>query len=76
MCKVIVENPSKNVGFIPYNHLDSRENGPFTIDELMAELNQYNIGISTRDIQPEIDYMVKSGMVIRGVETYRRVAML
>ena len=41
MCKVVVNDANKNVEFIIYNHLFSKEKYEFTISELVEDLHQY-----------------------------------
>lgn len=76
MCKVIVEKPNSNVGFILYNHLFSREDEFFTLDELEHELKQYHVNVGKDVIRTEINSMISAGMVVQRVENYKRIAML
>ena len=44
MCKVIVREPEKHIGFIIYNHLFSKSiTYSFTIEQLAEELKQLNL---------------------------------
>ena len=43
MCKVVVNDANKNVEFIIYNHLFSKEKYEFTISELVEDLHQYHL---------------------------------
>ena len=70
MCKVIVKDSNKNVDFIIYNHLFSRNNYKFTVNELVNELKLYNLELSTEYVQKEIDDFIKSGLVNQSFRSY------
>ena len=70
MSKVIVKDSNKNVDFIIYNHLFSRNNYKFTVNELVNELKQYNLELSTEYVQKEIDDFIKSGLVNQRFRSY------
>lgn len=74
MCKVIVKKPEDNVEFIIYNHLYSRVNGTFTIDEIVNEMRNYHLSLSPDDVQSEINNMIRDGIIIRNFGSYTRVA--
>ena len=38
MCKVVIDRPEENAGFIIFNHLYSREKDTFTVQSLAEEL--------------------------------------
>lgn len=76
MCKVIVDNSCDNEMFILYNHLYAREENSFTIKDLSKELKRYNITLDDKTLELEMNNMVKNGIVSRGVDTYKRIAMV
>ena len=77
MCRVIVKEPEKNTMFIVYNHLYSRKETSFTLNDLMEELNQqYNLNIAEPTLRNEIANMIRNGIVTRGVSCYKRTAMI
>ena len=77
MCKVIVKEPEKNIQFIIYNHLYSRNGTSFTVDELKKELNQqYHLEIEEPVLNIEIGDMIRNGIVTRGVNCYKRAAVV
>ena len=72
MCKVRVKNIDNNVGFVIYNHLFSKEKYGyvFTTEGLRRELRQYNLNLSTNDVQHEVDSMVKAGLLSQTYKGY------
>ena len=75
MCKVLVERPKDNVDFILYNHLFSRPDRDFTVDDIINEMRIYHLKLTKRDVQTEVNNMVRDGIVIRNVSSYTRVAL-
>lgn len=70
MCKVILNDANKNVEFIIYNHLFSKNNYKFTVAQLVEELRQYNLELSQEFVQTEIDTFIQSGLVDQGFRRY------
>ena len=59
MCKVIIEQPKEKSGFIIFNHIYSRTSEIFTTQSLLAELRQYGLNISERELQNEINGLIE-----------------
>lgn len=76
MCKVVIDRPEENAGFIIFNHLYSREKDTFTVQSLAEELMQYHLEISPSELQREINLLIEDGAVSQRVGHYRRMAML
>ena len=72
MCKVIVKNVYNNIGFIIYNHLFSKKKYGyvFTAEGLRRELRQYNLNLSTDEVQRQINSMVKAGLLSQTYKGY------
>lgn len=72
MCKVIVKNVYNNIGFIIYNHLFSKKKYGyvFTTEGLRRELRQYNLNLSTDEVQHQINSMVKAGLLSQTYKGY------
>lgn len=72
MCKVIVKNVYNNIGFIIYNHLFSKKKYGyvFTTEGLRRELRQYNLNLSTDEVQRQINSMVKAGLLSQTYKGY------
>lgn len=52
MCKVLVKDPKKDVDFIIYNHLFSKDPSyTFTVGQLVLELRRYKLDISTEYVE-------------------------
>ncbi len=64
MCKVIVKEPEKHIGFILTNHLYSRKPRTFTIAEIIEEMKQYNIVNKDKEIIAEINDLLKNRLAI------------
>lgn len=76
MCKVIVANPKKDIDYVFFNHLYSRKEVEFTIEIISEELKQYDINLSTKDVQCEIEKFIKRGFVSKRSDHYECVNML
>ena len=64
MCKVIVKDSKKDVDFIIYNHLFSKDiSYKFTIGQLVSELQQYDLDVSSEYVEKEVNSFVQSGLV-------------
>lgn len=70
MCKVILNDANKNVEFIIYNHLFSKNNYKFTVSQLVEELRQYNLELSQEFVQTEVDAFIQSGLVNQSFRSY------
>lgn len=71
MCKVLVKEPNKSVDFIIYNHLFSHNSSyTFTIEQLVNELQKYNLGISAEYVRKEVNDFIKSGLIIQKFRCY------
>lgn len=71
MCKVIVKEPEKNIGFIIYNHLFSNDaTYNFTVDQLAEELKQYNLDLHRNVVKREVDEYVRAGNLRLRVDGY------
>ena len=76
MCKVVIKKPEEKRGFIIFNHVYSRKNANFTIQDLKAELQSYGLQIQDADLQKEVNVLVERGVVSQRVGFYKRVSML
>lgn len=76
MCKVVINKPQERAGFIIFNHLYSRQSDIFTLQDLLPELGQYNLYLSEKELQHEINLLIDDGAVSQRVGHYKRVAML
>lgn len=77
MSKVILKNPEEHISFIIYNHLYSRSNACFSMDELKMELEQrYHITIEESALKAELDNMIRNGALVYGVNCYKRATMV
>lgn len=64
MCKVIVKDSERNVEFIIYNHLFSKDTSyRFTVTQLVTELKQYELELSSEYVEEEVNTFIKSGLV-------------
>ena len=71
MCRVLIKDPKKNVDFIIYNHLFSKDlSYTFTVKQLVAELCQYNLDVSSEYVEKEVDSFIKSGLIIQKFRCY------
>ena len=71
MCRVLIKDPKKNVDFIIYNHLFSKDlSYIFTVKRLVAELRQYNLDVSSEYVEKEVDSFIKSGLIIQKFRCY------
>ena len=71
MCKVLVKDSKKDVDFIIYNHLFSKDPSyTFTGGQLVSELRRYKLDISTEYVEKEIDSFVKSGLINQKFRCY------
>lgn len=71
MCRVLIKDPKKNVDFIIYNHLFSKNlSYTFTISQLVQELSAYNLDISTEYVEKQVDSFIKSGLIIQKFRCY------
>lgn len=71
MCKVLVKDPKKDVDFIIYNHLFSKDSSyRFTVSQLVDELHQYNLDVSSEYVEKEVSSYVRSGLVKQHVRCY------
>ncbi|MBO7733420.1 MAG: hypothetical protein J6S67_12720 [Methanobrevibacter sp.] len=64
MCKVIVKEPEKHIGFILTNHLYSRKPRIFTLKEIIEEMKQYNIVNRDNEIIAEINDLLAHHLAI------------
>lgn len=76
MCKVIIDHPEKKKGFMVSNHLFSRGEVNFTIQQLSDELKEYNFELQEEDLQKVVNSLVDDGVVSQRVGYYKRVSML
>ena len=76
MCKVIIEKPQEKAGFIIFNHIYSRNNDKFTLMDLKAELMQYGLNMTDRELQREINSLIENGAVSPRIGCYKRITML
>lgn len=73
MCKVLIKDnkSNKDVDFIIYNHLFSKDSSyRFTVDDLVKELRQYNLNLSTEYVEKEVNSFVKSGLLNQNFRCY------
>lgn len=71
MCKVLVKDSKKDVDFIIYNHLFSKDSSyRFTIEQLVTELRQYNLEVSSEYVEKEVNSFIKSGLVDQNFRCY------
>lgn len=70
MCKVIMGESEKNLGFVLYNHLYSRKSKDFTTVDLIPEIKKYNLDFTQKELQKEIDTLVDNGTVSQRVRHY------
>lgn len=71
MCKVVVKDSKRNVEFIIYNHLFSKDTSyRFTVKQLVSELRQYDLEVSSEYIEEEVNSFVKSGLVNQNFRCY------
>ena len=71
MCKVLVKDSNKDIDFIVYNHLFSNNSSyRFTIKQLVAELHQYNLNVSSAYVEKIVNYFVKSGLINQNFRCY------
>ena len=71
MCRVLVKEAQKNVDFIIYNHLFSKDSSyTFTITQLVTELRQYNLELSSEDVEKEVNYFIKAGLINQNFRCY------
>lgn len=70
MCKVVMKDSVKNIEFIIYNHLFSKDTYRFTTAQLVDELHQYNLDLSPEFVQKEINTFIKSGLVNQNFRSY------
>ena len=71
MCKVLVKDSKKDVDFIIYNHLFSKDSSyRFTVRQLVAELRQYNLDVSSEYVEKEVSSFVRSGLVNQNFRCY------
>ena len=71
VCKVLVKDPKKDVDFIIYNHLFSKDSSyRFTISQLVAELRQYNVDVSSEYVEKEVSSFVRAGLVNQNFRCY------
>lgn len=76
MCKVIIDRPEEKAGFIIFNHLYSRKDEDFTLQDLLPELEPYGLNMSEENLQREINTLIRDGAVSQRVGHYTRIAML
>ena len=65
MCKVVVNDANKNVEFIIYNHLFSKEKYEFTISELV-----YHLDLTQEFVQSEVNDFIQSGLIVQNIRNY------
>ena len=70
MCKVNVKKSMQGVEFIIYNHLFSKSTYSFTVNQLIHDLEQYDLELSLEDVQHEINSLVKAGLVNQNFRWY------
>lgn len=71
MCKVLVKDSKKDVDFIIYNHLFSKDSSyRFTIEQLVTELRRYNLEVSSEYVEKEVNSFIKSGLVDQNFRCY------
>lgn len=71
MCKVLVKDSKKDVDFIIYNHLFSKDSSyRFTVGQLVVELRQYNLEISSEYVEKEVNSFVRSGLINQNFRCY------
>ena len=70
MCQAIIEKPNQNVDYIIYNHLFSKNDYSFTIDELVDALKDYNLNLKKEFVKKTIDSYIDIGLIVEGVSSY------
>lgn len=71
MCKVLVKDAKRNVEFIIYNHLFSKDTSyRFTVKQLVSELHQYDLELSSEYVEKEVKSFVKLGLVKQNFRCY------
>lgn len=71
MCKVLVKDSKKDVDFIIYNHLFSKDSSyRFTVEQLVNELRQYDLEISFDYVEKEVNSFVRSGLLNQNFKCY------
>ncbi len=71
MCQLVVKVSKKNARFVIYNHLYSRRNSSFSLDELRNELKSlYGLDIDSISLKYEIKDYLDSGLVIYDFDKY------
>ena len=70
MCKVNVKKSMQGVEFIIYNHLFSKSTYSFTVNQLIHDLEQYDLELSLEDVQHEINSLVRAGLVNQTFRCY------
>lgn len=63
MCVVLLEKPTDNVEFILYNHIFSQKDYRFTIDQLVEELKQYDLCLTSEYVENQINEWVIYGLI-------------
>ena len=70
MCQAIIEKPNQNVDYIIYNHLFSKNDYSFTLDELVDALKDYNLNLKKEFVKKTIDSYIDIGLIVEGVSSY------
>lgn len=70
MCKIVVNDANKNVEFIIYNHIFSKEKYEFTISELVEDLHQYHLDLTQEFVQSEVNDFIQSGLIVQNLRNY------
>ena len=70
MCQAIIEKPNQNVDYIIYNHLFSKNDYSFTIDELVDALKDYNLNLKKEFVKKTIDSYIDIGLIVEDISSY------
>lgn len=71
MCRVVIKDVEKNVDFIIYNHLFSKDiSYRFTAVQLKNELLQYNLEVSLDYIEDTIHSFIQAGLINQNFRCY------
>lgn len=63
MCKVLVKEPKKKIGFIVCNHLYQREKKDFTLSEIVEELGRYHVDVDESMMRSILGSYIENGRV-------------
>ena len=70
MCRILIGESEKKLGFVLYNHLYTRKKRDFTTLDLVSELKKYNLSFTQKELQKEIDALVNNGSISQRVGHY------